>query len=477
MTPVKLYGRPGSPQAHAIRDFLYRSDVPFEWIEHEKDTPVCVFSDGTRLENPTIRQIVEKLGWFRDPLRSEYDVAIYGAGPAGLSAAVYAASEGLKTIVVERWAVGGQAASSPKIENYLGFPKGISGAELADRAREQATRFGAEILLARENVRGEFTAGKRTGILSDGTKVVSRSAICATGVEYHKLLVEGEERFRGAGLYYGAGASEAELCVDDDVVIVGGGNSAAQAATQFARFARRVTMVVRGQSLKETISAYLVDRIISTQNIDVLTNSEVTELHGASRSGRLHARVEGWARCVWHVGCPSASTRDARATTRVSDREEKEVICRDAFVSPQRGSAWSAVWCWPRKRAAGAAGRVQAASRADARRARDDDGGARGVDRARAERRRAQRHPLRRPAAENSAGADGRAHGRCESRVAARDDAPQQRAAADREGAAGSGRPRLRPVRRRGAAWRPRLDARIEDQAVQDRQVQVSCRE
>src|SRR6267378_4583150 len=136
VTAVQLYGRPGSPQAHAIRDFLYRSDVPFEWIEHEKDTPVCVFSDGTRLENPTIRQIVEKLGWFHDPSQSEYDVAIYGAGPAGLSAAVYAASEGLKTIVVERGAVGGQAASSPKIENYLGFPKGISGAELAERARE-----------------------------------------------------------------------------------------------------------------------------------------------------------------------------------------------------------------------------------------------------------------------------------------------------------------------------------------------------
>jgi thioredoxin reductase (NADPH) len=259
---------------------LYRSDVPFEWIEHEKDTPVCVFSDGTRLENPTIRQIVEKLGWFHDPSQSEYDVAIYGAGPAGLSAAVYAASEGLKTIVVERGAVGGQAASSPKIENYLGFPKGISGAELADRAREQATRFGAEILIAREGVRGEFTAGKRTGILSDGAKVVSRSAICATGVEYHKLPVEGEERFRFAGLYYGAGASEAELCVDDHVVIVGGGNSAAQAATQFARYARRVTMIVRDESLKNTISAYLVDRIRSTRNIDVLTSTEVTALHG-----------------------------------------------------------------------------------------------------------------------------------------------------------------------------------------------------
>jgi len=279
-TPVKLYGRPGSPQAYAIRDFLYRCDVPFEWIAHPSDTTVCVFSDGTRLENPTLRQILEKLGWYRDPSQSEYDVAIYGAGPAGLSAAVYAASEGLKTIVIERGALGGQASSSPKIENYLGFPGGISGAELADRARQQATRFGAEILLGREGVRGEFSAGKRTGVLADGTKVVSRSAICATGVEYHKLPVEGEEKFRGAGLYYGAGASEAQLCTGDHVVVVGGGNSGAQAASQFGRYARRVTIVVRGDSLETTVSAYLVDRIMSTKNIEVLTSSEVTALHG-----------------------------------------------------------------------------------------------------------------------------------------------------------------------------------------------------
>jgi thioredoxin reductase (NADPH) len=282
LTPVRLYGHHGSPQAYAIRDFLYRSEVPFEWIEQSSDAPVCVFPDGTRIDNPTIRQILEKLGWYKDPSRSEYDVAIYGAGPAGLSAAVYAASEGLKTVVIERSALGGQASSSPKIENYLGFPSGISGAELADRAREQATRFGAEILLAREGVRGEFSAGTRTGILADGTRVVSRAAICATGVDYHRLSVEGEERFRGGGVYYGAGASEAQLCVGDHVVVVGGGNSGAQAASQFARFARRVTMVVRGDSLKATVSAYLVDRITSTRNIEVLTTSEVTGLEGGT---------------------------------------------------------------------------------------------------------------------------------------------------------------------------------------------------
>jgi thioredoxin reductase (NADPH) len=239
-----------------------------------------VFPDGTRLENPTIRQVTDKLGWLHDPSRNEYDLAIYGAGPAGLSAAVYGASEGLKTVVVERSAVGGQASSSPKIENYLGFPHGLSGADLADRARRQACRFGAEILLAREGVRGEFSSRGRIGYLADGTRIVARSIICATGIEYFKLPVEGEERFRGAGLYYGAGASEVALCVNEQIVIVGGGNSGAQAATQFARHARRVTIVVRGDSLKRTVSAYLVERIAATANIEVLTHSEVTALHG-----------------------------------------------------------------------------------------------------------------------------------------------------------------------------------------------------
>jgi len=293
--PIKIYGKVGCPLAYAIRDFLHRNDVPFEWNELRTDdqcraigvnnpddlrAPVCVFVDGTRLEHPTVRQIIEKLGWFHDPYLSEYDLAIYGAGPAGLSAAVYGASEGLKTILIEKWAIGGQAGSSPKIENYLGFPSGISGAELAERARDQAEKFGAEILLGRDGVRGEFTTGKRVGYLADGTKIIARAAICSTGIDYRKLGLPNEDKFFGAGLYYGAGVSEAELCGGEHVFMVGGGNSAGQASMYFAKYAKKVTIVVRGDSLKTTLSQYLVDRIKSTKNVEVLTNTEVTALHG-----------------------------------------------------------------------------------------------------------------------------------------------------------------------------------------------------
>ena len=198
--------------------------------------------------DPTVRQVTEKLGWFRNPSRSEYDVAIYGAGPAGLSAAVYAASEGLKTALIERFAVGGQAGTSPKIENYLGFPQGISGAELAERAREQAYRFGAEILLHRTGVRGEFQAGRGIGYLDDGTKIIARASVCATGVEYRRLNLPNEDRLFGAGVYYGAGASEASLCSNEHVILVGAGNSSAQASLHLARYAAKVTIVMRGDS-------------------------------------------------------------------------------------------------------------------------------------------------------------------------------------------------------------------------------------
>lgn len=315
---VTIFGRTASPGSYAIRDFLYRSDVPFNWIEVRDDQqarelglqnardsrlPVCMFDDGTRMENPTTRQIIEKLGWFHDPSHTEYDVAIYGAGPAGLSAAVYGASEGLKTVVIERYAIGGQAGSSPKIENYLGFPSGVSGAELAERARIQACRFGAEMLLAREGVRAEFTAGKRVAYLQDGTKVVSRAAVCATGIEYRRLGIPNEDRFFGKGLYYGAGASEAALCGNQQVFIVGGGNSAGQAALTFSHLARQVTLVVRGRSLKDTLSTYLVDRIRSAKHIEVLTNTEVAALEGDEflRSVTLRNRETGEERtCATH---------------------------------------------------------------------------------------------------------------------------------------------------------------------------------
>jgi thioredoxin reductase (NADPH) len=276
---LKIYGRPGSALAYQLRDFLHRCDVRFDWIERDCE-PVCEFPDGTRLESPTIRQVIEKLGWFAQPSRAEYDLAIYGAGPAGLSAAVYGAADGLKTVLVERWAIGGQASSSSKIENYLGFPAGISGAELAERAREQACKFGAELLLARKGVRAEFPAGRGVGVLEDGTRIVARASICATGVEYRRLGLPGEERFLGAGVYYGAGASEAALTKGEEVYIVGGGNSAGQAAMHFASFARRIFMVIRGDSLKETLSQYLVDRIRSNPAIEVLPCTEVVGLRG-----------------------------------------------------------------------------------------------------------------------------------------------------------------------------------------------------
>jgi len=303
---VKVYGAAGSALCYTIRDFLFRSDVPFEWIElktgqdawglagvdglNDPRLPVCVFPNGKRIEHPTVHQITEELGWFHDPSREEYDVAIYGAGPAGLSAAVYGASEGLKTIVIERYAIGGQAGSSSKIENYLGFPDGISGMELAERARRQACRFGAEMLVGVQGVRGEFPPGKTVGYLACGTKIVARTAICATGVDYRRLGLANEDRFFGAGVYYGAGASEASLCAGDHVYVAGGGNSAAQAALHFAGFALRVTMLVREASLKETVSQYLVDRICRASNIEVMLHTEVIALEGDQELRQIRVR-------------------------------------------------------------------------------------------------------------------------------------------------------------------------------------------
>jgi thioredoxin reductase (NADPH) len=282
--------------AYSLRDFLHRSDVPFEWIPVHSDAdargkagvphvddsrlPVCIFPDGTRMECPTIRQVTQKLGWFRNPSRTEFDLAIYGAGPAGLSAAVYAASDGLSVAIVERWAIGGQAASTSRIENYLGFPEGISGADLADRARRQAEKFGAEILLARAGVRAELAPGRGVGYLEDGTKIVARTSICATGVQYRRLGLADEDKFLGRGLYYGAGASEAPLAAGEDVYIVGGGNSGGQAALHFSPRAKSVTLVVREESLAETMSQYLIDRIRAAPNIRVLTRHDVSAFHG-----------------------------------------------------------------------------------------------------------------------------------------------------------------------------------------------------
>jgi thioredoxin reductase (NADPH) len=293
---LTMFGLAGSAAAYTLRDFLQRSSVEFDWIElsSEDDArrlaganglgdprlPICVFPDGSRLESPSLESLAEKLGWYNRPSRSEYDVAIYGAGPAGLSAAVYAASEGLRTILIEKSAIGGQAGTSSRIENYLGFPEGISGAELAMRARDQASRFGAEILLVREGVRAEFSAGRGVGTLADGTTIVTCVGICATGIEYRRLDLANETRFHGKGVFYGAGVSEASLCAGADIFVVGGGNSAGQAAMHFSATARKVRLLIRGRQLSSTLSQYLEERISATPNIEVLPQTSITQLHG-----------------------------------------------------------------------------------------------------------------------------------------------------------------------------------------------------
>ena len=266
-------------------------------------------------------------------------MAIDGAGPAGLSAAVYAASEGLKTVVVEKFAVGGQAGSSSKIENYLGFPYGISGADLAEAARKQAFRFGAELLIGREGVRGEFHPGKGVGHLADGTKIIARAGICATGVQYRRLELPGEEKFFGAGVYYGAGASEASLCWNDDAYVIGGGNSAGQAAMHFSRFASMVSIVIRGESLKDTLSNYLIDRIKGSANIKVITETEVTALHGDTTLEEitLTNRVTGQDQTVpthWLFVCIGGEPHTAWAEEVGLIRDEEGYLMTGPDLSP-----------------------------------------------------------------------------------------------------------------------------------------------
>jgi thioredoxin reductase (NADPH) len=274
-------------------------------------------------------------------------LAIYGAGPAGLSAAVYGASEGLKTVLIERSAVGGQAGTSSKIENYLGFPDGITGADLAERAREQACRFGAEILLAREGVRGEFSAGRGTGYLADGTKIVARAAICATGVAYRRLGLPNEEQYFGAGLYYGAGASEAKLVKDGHVIVVGGGNSAGQAAMHFSPLAKRVSLVIRGECLKKTLSQYLVDRVNAAPNVEVLRRTDVTNLGGETRLEEvtLKHRDTGQERKInthWLFACIGGEphTQWADEVGIVRDEAGYLVTGPDLIRAGQRPANW-----------------------------------------------------------------------------------------------------------------------------------------
>jgi thioredoxin reductase (NADPH) len=296
---VSVVGYRFSPQSHQTRDFLVRNCVPFRWLDLERDEearrllfdadvsasrlPLVRFPDGTQLVQPTNAELAEKLGLRIHPQSSLYDLVIVGAGPAGLAAAVYGASEGLRTVVVERHAPGGQAGLSSMIENYLGFPAGLTGADLARRAVAQAKKFEVEIVTP-QLVNGVRAEGPmRVVTLHDGTQLRCHVVLLAPGVEWRRLEVPGADRLTGAGVYYGGTLAEAFFCRDEDIYIVGGGNSAGQAALYFARYARSVTMLVREPSLRETMSQYLIDQIEATKNVNVRLRTTVVEVHGRER--------------------------------------------------------------------------------------------------------------------------------------------------------------------------------------------------
>ncbi|WP_119079113.1 FAD-dependent oxidoreductase [Chitinophaga alhagiae] len=300
---IKVTGYQFSQQSHAIKDFLAGNLIPYHWLDVQtsteaqhllqlnnigtQDLPVVFFEDGSYLVQPSIADIARKAGLTPQIKHDVYDVVIIGAGPAGLAAGVYGASEGLKTLLVERRAPGGQAGTSSRIENYLGFPSGLTGAELTRRAITQATRLGTEFLAPQSVKDIRQKDGYNKIILEDGTEINTRSVIITTGVDYRTLDKKGIADFTGAGIYYGAAMTEATACRDKQVFVVGGGNSAGQAAMYLSKFARNVYILIRREDLTSTMSAYLIDQIRSAANITVRPFTEVEEARGTERLQQL----------------------------------------------------------------------------------------------------------------------------------------------------------------------------------------------
>jgi thioredoxin reductase (NADPH) len=301
---IRVAGARSSPRSYAVKEFLSSNQVPYQWIDVDEDPPtrelirtfgdssklpVVFFLDGSHLVAPSNRELAEKIGMSTRASLPFYDLAIVGGGPAGLAAAVYGASEGLRTLLVEHNAPGGQAGTSSQIENYLGFPSGVSGADLARRALTQARRFGTEVL-TQEVVSLRRADPYRIIRLGDETDISCYAVVLATGVSVRTLEVPGIETLLGIGVYYGAAMTEAATYRDKDVCILGAGNSAAQGALFFSRYARRVTLLVRGKSLGQSMSQYLVDRIAATPNIEVVTRVEVTAVCGTGRLEKVVVR-------------------------------------------------------------------------------------------------------------------------------------------------------------------------------------------
>jgi thioredoxin reductase (NADPH) len=295
---IKILGHPWSAASYEIRDFLARNMVPYRWYNvsdpegsqllaaagtEEIHAPVVITRDGQPLVQPSLLEVANAVGLSTTPQGEFYDLVIIGGGPAGLGAAVYAASEGLKTVVVERAAAGGQAGQSSRIDNYLGFPDGVTGDQLAERARLQAQHFRAELLTARTVVGLEVRGPARQVMLDDGSSVLTHAVVLATGVSYRHLDATGAPELVGRGVYYGSSATQAESCGGDHVIIVGGANSAGQAAVYLSRYADKVTLAVRGGSLQKSMSSYLIEQIASIPNVDVRLNTTVQSCSGKDR--------------------------------------------------------------------------------------------------------------------------------------------------------------------------------------------------
>jgi thioredoxin reductase (NADPH) len=302
---TKLVGHRWSARSHEVRDFLARNGVPYRWYAADQPegarllaaagqdasaVPLVIPPDGDPLPNPGTAELASRVGLATLPSTDFYDLAIVGAGPAGLGAAVYAASEGLRTVLVEREAAGGQAGQSSRIENYLGFPDGVSGAQLTDRARRQASKFGAELLTARGIEGLEARGSARVVRFEDGSELSAHTVLLATGVSYRLLDAPGLAPLTGRGVYYGATTTEATACVGEPVYIVGGANSAGQAAVFFARHAREVTLLVRGPGLEVSMSYYLIEQLRALDNVTVLTCTEVVAGTGTDRLESLTLR-------------------------------------------------------------------------------------------------------------------------------------------------------------------------------------------
>jgi thioredoxin reductase (NADPH) len=294
---IRVIGDRWSPCSHNVKDFLARNQIPYQWLDIETDPeatklieylshdpqpqlPLVLFANGDRLEQPSNLEVAAKIGLQTQAERPFYDLVIVGGGPAGLAAAVYGASEGLSTVMIERSAPGGQAGSSSRIENYLGFPVGLSGDDLARRGVTQAKRFGVEILTPQEVVEVRLENSYRLVKLADGSEINCHAILLATGVNWRKLELPGCDRLTGRGIYYGAAKTEALACQDEHIYLVGGANSAGQAAMYFSQYAAKVTMLVRGDSLTQSMSQYLIQQIDSTDNIEVQTHAEVVAVQG-----------------------------------------------------------------------------------------------------------------------------------------------------------------------------------------------------